>query len=331
MTVLTSLKMNALAAIDIGSNGVRFFIARIDRQRLVPLVDQRAAIRLGTEAFTTREISRRTIERLIQSFLDFRMLAAQYQVFHWRAVATSALRDAKNSRQVVYEIWRRTGIMIEVIDGLEEAELLHIAVSRALPLLQKPALLIDMGGGSLEVVTQNQQKIIRAISLRLGTVRMIKRFGADGSYVNYSSVIRRELNPLIQQCDTYKELICPELLIGTGGNLKALARLSARIDGSEIKNCLSLSQIDHLCEVVFSFNFRQRRSVLGLKPDRADVIRPAAAIVRELMLAFNFNNITVPNVGLKNGVVWKLADATRGYSSSKTWDNASLTRAGLSI
>ncbi|MGE3387870.1 MAG: hypothetical protein AB7K41_14165 [Bdellovibrionales bacterium] len=301
---------NTFGTIDIGSNGVRFFIGRLQRGRTQVLVDHREPIRLGQDSFRDGRISPRMVHRLVQSFLEFRRHAEAHGVLHWQAVATSALRDSRNRTEVVQEIWRRTGVHIEVIDGLTEARLLHLAVQRSMPLGTRHALLFDLGGGSLEIISARGARIQHATSLKLGTVRLLKRGGVDSPYSTYQALIHRELEDLVQTCaDPFQQLIKPQLLIGTGGNLRALTRLSARLHHHPIRPQLSIDELEHMTELLFRLSLVKRRKQLRLKPNRADVIRPAAAIALEIMRNFNFTRLTIPNVGIKNGVFWKLAEA----------------------
>ncbi len=296
------------ASIDIGSNGVRLFIGRVYGQKVQILEDHRESIRLGVDSFRHGKISPRSIQRLVKCFLEFRLRAEELGVLHWRAVATSALRDAQNGSQVIREIWRRTGINIELIDGFEEASLLHLAVSRALKLGPKKALMVDMGGGSLEVVLGQKGKMQLGLSLRLGTVRLLERFGPDAEYSRYAHFVHKELSELIQSVDAYSDLILTEVLVGAGGSIKALGRLAARLHGHPVKEVLTYDELENLSDVLFSLRLGQRIQHLSLKPDRADVIRPAAVILLELMRAFNFAKLLIPNVGIKNGVFWQLAE-----------------------
>ena len=305
---MAALSPNTFGTIDIGSNGVRFFIGRIARGRAHAVIDHREPIRLGKDSFSHGYISPRMVELLVQSFLNFRRHAEAHGVLHWRAVATSALRDARNRQAVVQEIWRRTGVQIEVIDGLTEAHLLHLAVQKVLPMGRKSALLLDMGGGSLEVVSTTAQQINHAMSLKLGTVRLLERCGVDAPYTTYRMLIRRELERLVMSCDPIPDLIQPELLIGTGGNLRALIRLTARLYRHPHRPHLTIDELENLTDMLFTLSYAKRQKQLGLKRNRADVIRPAAAIALEVMRSFNFSKLIVPNVGIKNGLFWQLAE-----------------------
>jgi exopolyphosphatase / guanosine-5'-triphosphate,3'-diphosphate pyrophosphatase len=308
------------AAIDMGSNGVRLFIGRVFRGGIQVLRDRRVPIRLGEEAFRHRRISPTLTNRLVQCFREFREETQAHGALHLRAVATSALRDARNGNEVVAQIWRHTGIKIEIIDGLEEAHLLHLAVQRSLSLGKQKALLMDIGGGSLETVLAHGPRLRKAMSLKLGTVRLLERCGTDASYATYASQVRRELDRLIDGCDLYQDLIRPDLLIGTGGNLRALTRLWSRLYHRPLKSHIGIQELESLTETLFSHSVRQRRLHLGLKRDRADVIRPASTIALEIMRAFNFAQLMVPNVGIKNGVFWRLAETVNPHTKNRKSD-----------
>lgn len=297
------------ACFDVGSNGVRLFVGRLFRGGVQILEDRREAIRLGEDTFRRRTISERSLLRLIHCFDDFRRRALSHGALHWRAVATSALRDAHNRDHVVSEVWRRTGVRIEVIDGIEEAHLLHRAVSQTVPLGRHHSLLIDIGGGSVEAVLTKGARLKEALTLPIGTVRLLERCGVDSPYTSYANPIRRELTRLMESCDPYEDLIRPDLLVGTGGNVRAFSRLVSRLHHGRAKPFVTVNEMEHLSELIFKYSVRQRQTHLGLKRDRADVIRPATVVVLEVMRAFNFSQLLVPNVGIKNGVFWTLAEA----------------------
>lgn len=300
------------ATIDIGSNGVRFFAARLQGQRLDVLADVREPLRLGSDAFRYGVIRDRTLQRLVQCFLRFRQQSVSLGALHLRAAATSALRDAKNGKRVIQEIWRQTGVGIELIDGVQEAHLLHLAVGRSLSLGNDKALLLDLGGGSLEVVVAQGRYVRHAQSLRLGTVRLLERCGVDATYTTYASAVRRELEKLVNTCDVFSDLIQPEVLVATGGCLRALTRLSARLHHRPLSSRIDLAEMEDLVAVLFSLSLKQRCTRLGLKRNRADVIRPAAAIMLEIMRHLNFPVVQVPNVGIKTGLLWEIADRVLG-------------------
>ncbi len=300
-----------LASIDIGSNAIRLFVGQASKNgRVRVLEDQRASVRLGKDAFSAGYIRPMTQTELEKALKVFRQICDELRVDRIRAVGTSALRDSSNSRKVIRRLKDRTGINVEVINGRREAALLHKAVSHSLNIRNKNALLIDMGGGSLEVVLSRKGRLITKESLPLGSVRLLSKVGSRPRYEDIAHWVRtplyrlrfrllgRQQNPL-------------ELLVGTGGNLRALGKLCFRLGLSRSRSRFHRSHLESLVERLFRLNLNQRMKRFQLKKDRADVILPAAVVTLELMRIFEIHEITVPNVGLKNGLFWESVDRTR--------------------
>src|ERR1041385_4180215 len=144
--------MQKIAAVDTGSNGIRLVVGEVyDDGRVVPIENIRLPVRLGKDAFTTGILREETIQQGLDAFLHFRRVADGYGATKIRAIATSALREATNSEILIERIKQTSGIEIEIISGEEEARLIHLAVAHALDLGSKRAVLIDIGGGSVEV------------------------------------------------------------------------------------------------------------------------------------------------------------------------------------
>jgi exopolyphosphatase/guanosine-5'-triphosphate,3'-diphosphate pyrophosphatase len=167
-----------LAAIDIGSNGVRMQVVRlVDTTRFELVEYQRAPVRLGEDTFSQGYISEQNIQAAIQALQRFRDVIEHLGVPRMRAVASSAVREAENRDIFVDRIAQQTGIQVEVISGEEEARLVHLAVTKVIDLHGKYAMLIEIGGGSVEVVLSEGETILSSESYRLGTVRLLQKFG----------------------------------------------------------------------------------------------------------------------------------------------------------
>jgi exopolyphosphatase/guanosine-5'-triphosphate,3'-diphosphate pyrophosphatase len=153
--------MPTLCAIDVGSNAMRLAIGFMDHGRKLHVVeDLREPVRLGQDVFTRGSISRETTQRAIEAFTRFKELIEQHQVIKTRAVATSALRESANRDAFIKKIFQATGIELKTINADEEALLVHLAVSKKIPLEGKTAMLIDIGGGSVEVTLAQNNKIL---------------------------------------------------------------------------------------------------------------------------------------------------------------------------
>lgn len=308
-----------LASIDIGSNAIRLFVGqRSQSGRVRVLADQRASVRLGADAFSAGYIRPVTQAELERALTQFRLICEYWNVTKIRAVGTSALRDSTNSRSVIEKLKNRTGIQIELINGRTEAALLHKAVSHVLDLSHKNALLIDMGGGSLEVVLSRRGKLATKQSLPLGTVRLLSKL--KGKVLHYEDIaqwVRTPLYRLRLQLLGYKQHPL-DLMVGTGGNLRALGKLCFRLGLSRTRNRFQRAHLEALTMRLFHMSLAQRMKRFQLRRDRADVILPAAVVTLEMMRIFEVNEIVVPNVGLKNGLFWEANDKVRRAKSGKT-------------
>lgn len=301
-----------LASIDIGSNAIRLFVGQHAKNgRITVLEDQRASVRLGKDAFSAGYIRPRTLNDLARELLNFREICEQLNVTRIRAVGTSALRDSSNHRRVIEHLKRHTGIDVKLINGQLEASLLHKAVSHAVDIQKKTSLLIDMGGGSLEVVMSRSGKLITKQSLPLGTVRLLSKVSRKHEYEDIAKWVRTPLYRLrLQLLGRRQQPV--ELMVGTGGNLRALGKLCFRLGLSRSRNRFHRDHLEHLTRRLFSMNLPARMKRFQLRKDRADVILPAAVVTLEMMRIFEINEIVVPNVGLKNGLFWDAIERARG-------------------
>lgn len=299
------------ASIDIGSNAIRLFVGQPSKTgRVRVLQDERASVRLGKDAFSAGYIRPVTQGELERALNHFRQLCDHWKVSQIRAVGTSALRDSRNSKSVIERLRTRTGIDVKLIDGQREASLLHKAVSHAVDLRRKNALLLDMGGGSLEVVLSRQGKLITKQSLPLGTVRLLSKVSRKHQYEDIAQWVRTPIYRLrLQLLGSSQRPL--DLMVGTGGNLRALGKLCYRLGLSRSRNRFQRAHLEVLVVRLFQLGLNDRMKRFQLRKDRADVILPAAVVTLELMRIFEIQEIIVPNVGLKNGLFWDALERRR--------------------
>lgn len=301
-----------LASIDIGSNAIRLFVGQcMSSGRVRVLEDLRASVRLGKDAFSAGYIRPATQGELERALKEFRRVCDELNVRKISAVGTAALRDSSNSEKVLARLKERTGIDVKLIHGLREASLLHKAVSHEIDLSSRTGLLIDLGGGSLEVVLSRRGKIVSRESLPLGTVRLLTKAGQRADYEEFARFVRTPLYRL--RLDLLGRQQNPlELMVGTGGNLRALGRLCHRLGLSRSRGRFQRTHLESLTRRLFDMSMSQRRKRFQLRADRADVILPASVVTLELMRVFEVDEIHVPNVGLRNGLFWDAMErATR--------------------
>jgi exopolyphosphatase/guanosine-5'-triphosphate,3'-diphosphate pyrophosphatase len=293
------LEIKKYAAIDIGSNAIRLLIANViiaeDKEpqfKKSSLV--RVPIRLGAEVFVGQGmISEDSIQRLIDALNAFQLLMKTHHVERFKACATSAMREARNGDEVVKRIFEKTGVDIAVIGGKEEAAIISSTDLNELIEGDNSYLYVDVGGGSTEFTLFSKGKIIRSKSFKMGTVRLLN---------NKKSVNKEIFADVEKWIKKYTKDLKRISLIGSGGNINKLFKMSGRTDGKPISYIYLSAQYQFLKRM----SFEERVSELSLNPDRADVIIPATKIYLSAMKWSNARKIYVPKIGLTDGIIKSL-------------------------
>ncbi len=294
-----------IAAIDFGSNAVRMLVARVQGESFEPLESIRMPVRLGQDVFQSGQMSGYTMQAAVDSFLHFRAIADRFGVAHLRAVATSAMREAQNGDLLIDRIFRQANIRLEVISGEEEARLIQTGVSRSINLTGKNALLIDIGGGSVEVTLTVGEETLSSEAYPMGTVRLLQRLGANGGQIDtkllseYTESARRRID---RELDGKKVEIC----VGTGGNIEEMGNLRKKLFRRESDNLLQTEELKAIIEKLSDMTVEERMKKLELRADRADVILPAAMVLHMITREAGVKEIHIPGVGLKDGILWDM-------------------------
>lgn len=301
--------LGKVSAIDIGSNAIRMMVAEITDTPPFVRIDKkfRAPVRLGHDVFTSGAISPETLEMAKSTFLQFAEKNRQYQVANCRAVATSACREAKNRQDFVDEIRKTTGIEINVIDGTEEGRLIHLAVCKEVDLIGKKTMLIDIGGGSVEVTFSRGTQMSATKSFPMGTVRILENLRKRKMNESHLNIIMGEFlsalsEHIYDQCD--HEAV--DFAIGTGGNLESLGKLKVQLLKRTPNSFVTLAELTEIIERLRSLSVRDRIEKLKLRPDRADVIVPAALVIQTIMRQAETEKLVIPGVGLRDGIIWSM-------------------------
>lgn len=287
--------MKKYAAIDIGSNAVRLMIANVYQKNNTTVVKRisliRVPIRLGEDVFTNDYISDKNYQRMIDVMIAYKHLLKVHEVNDYRAMATSAMRNAKNANILVDEIREKAEIDIEIIDGRKEAEIIFSTKLSNLIKNDKSYIYIDVGGGSTEITIFSKGEIIGTKSFTIGTVRIINN-KVDPKVWNDIEVWIKEKTKDISKIEA----------IGSGGNINKTFKMSGK---SEDKT-LSISYLLDNLIYLKSFTNKERIEELGLNPDRADVIIPANEIYISAMKWAGARKIHVPKIGLVDGIIRSL-------------------------
>ncbi len=284
------------AGIDIGSNAVRLLINCLNEpgssEPLSKVQLVRVPLRLGEDAFTEGRISKKKAKQLVSLMKAYSSLMEIYEVTAWRACATSAMRDAENGQELVERIYEKTGIKIEIIDGKEEARLISADLMRSLAGRDGDTYLyVDVGGGSTELNLVQGDQLIDSRSFDIGTIRQLNgrvRDEVREAFAEHIHELRARFGEL--------------QLVGTGGNINKLLRLGAPSERANI-NTLPVESLREVADQLRQYTPEERMQLFRLKPDRAEVIVPAADIFLTVSELTGASEIIVPTKGLADGIV----------------------------
>ncbi len=285
-----------IAAIDIGSNGTRLKIVDVvvnksQETEFNKLTFVRLPLRLGFDVFENGEIGEQNTKKVISAMHAFKSLINFYDIKSVRVCATSAMRDAKNSKQIVEIVENQTGLKIEVISGDEEATLInenHIAENMD---RKHGYLYVNVGGGSTDIIFFIDGKLKYKKSINIGTIRILK-----------NAIKERDWNEMKEELKNNIKSNLPLVAIGSGGNINKIFSLSEKKNGKP----LSVELLQKYYKDLNCLSLEERMHLYGLREDRADVIVPALQIFINLMTWANIQKIFVPKIGLVDGLTHAL-------------------------
>lgn len=285
------------AAIDIGSNAVRLLIAEIINNDGVISFKKnsliRVPLRLGDNAFLDKKISEKKAKDLLKTMQAFKNLMDVYKVEDYMACATSAMREASNGEELAKQVREEIDLNLEIVGGEREANIIYSShVDQTLD-KNKTYLYIDVGGGSTELSVFTNGEMQTSRSFNLGTIRILDNQDKEETW--------QEMQRWIKDATKGLRNING---IGTGGNINKLFKLSGTKDGAS----MSFAKLKELESYLKSYSLKERINVLGLNPDRADVIIPACDIFLYVMKWGSIKNIYVPRVGMVDGIIQLLIE-----------------------
>ena len=283
-----------IAAIDIGSNGARLLIKSFDdnapaSSRIRKLLFVRIPLRLGQDVFTLGKVSKERQHMMMHMMKAFRQFMLLYKVEHFRACATSAMRDADNGKKVMCRIEKETGIRLEIIPGAEEAQLLCNNLVENTDSGVGNYAYVDVGGGSTEISLLHDGVLAESHSFNIGTLRLLA-----------GAVTQEERNAMCSVLENYAREFPGTKIIGSGGNINRLFKL-AKVKGDSRE--LPVERIRELHDILAPLSLEERELKFKLKDDRADVIVPAAEIFMTVASTLDCDSIIVPNISLADSIV----------------------------
>ena len=320
------------ACIDVGSNALRFAAAEFAAPDQLRVIGQeRAPVRLGHDVFLTGRLTDGGMDAAVTALASFWTRMSELDIAVYRAVATSAVRESSNGDEFVARVRSQAGLDLEVISGSEEARLVHAAVRRAVPLAGGEWIVVDVGGGSVEVLLVDDSGILWSESHTMGSVRLLEELSETGEepgrlrrlLEEYTSTLRLPLAAHGRR---------PQGFIATGGNAEALAELGGvPLVAGGGPSSLPVETLRSIIERLSRLSYRQRVDELGLREDRADVILPAALVYDRLAGLSGAATIIVPGVGIKEGVLYDLVEAVTTQQAHADRRDQELNAALLSV
>jgi exopolyphosphatase/guanosine-5'-triphosphate,3'-diphosphate pyrophosphatase len=286
-----------LAAIDIGSNAIRFQVSTIlerDKRILFKKLEYvRFPLRLGHDVFTTNRISHGSMQKFKKLMKVYKLLLELYEVDDYMFCATSAMRESENGEELAKQVKEELGITINIIDGHLEAELINKAIASYL-ISDETYLHIDVGGGSTELNLFVNGIKTKTRSFKVGSVRILEHHDSPVMWTDMEKWVKSNV----------KKEFGKVTAVGTGGNISKIFELAKKKPGQAV----SIKKVKEVMQMVENLTIDQRIYELQMNPDRADVIVPASNIYIKVMEWAHSQSILVPDVGLKDGILLHLLE-----------------------
>jgi len=289
------------ASIDIGSNAARLLLANVFDSAHEPCAAShvtfvRVPLRLGEDVFRDGMISEQKIANLIKTLRAYKLLIDVYMPADFDICATAAMREAANREEIIQRVKKETGLTIRVIDGQEEAAIIRESNELFLKYGDKTLMYVDVGGGSTEISILHDNNFVASRSFDVGTLRMLQK-----------KIKEEHCNEMLRWVKEWTAPFDNILCVGSGGNINKLVKLY----GDKMTSCVTLKELNDGCQKLKKLSVAERMEKLKLRPDRADVIVPAAKIFSFVMSAANINTVLAPKLGLVDGLISELAQKHR--------------------
>jgi exopolyphosphatase/guanosine-5'-triphosphate,3'-diphosphate pyrophosphatase len=320
-----------VGCVDTGSNAIRFLAAEFTGPGAYEtLAYDRVPVRLGHQVFLTGRLAESSMDGAVQAFISFKNQIDALGLDTFRAVATSAVREAKNGFEFVGRILEQASIHLEMISGSEEARLVHLAVANRVNLAGGQWILTDLGGGSVEVSLVDDMGMLWSESHTMGSVRLLERLSqADREPGGFRELLADYVSTL--RIPAPAQYWAPSGFVATGGNIEALASLAAAERDEKGVARLPLEDLNSAMDLLSRLSYPERVSQLGLREDRADVILPAAMVYYHLARLAGVQSILVPGVGVKEGLLLDLVEDLVSHSSHELRQEQQLRKAAVSL
>lgn len=320
-----------IAAVDVGSNAIRFAAAEAaDSGAFTFLEQERAAVRLGHGVFLSGRLAASAMDSAVAALVGHARRMHQLGVGVYRAVATSAVREARNGVEFLERVRSEAGLDVDVIGGADEARLVYLAVRRAVPLDGKEWILADLGGGSVEVSLVDDSGILWSESHTMGSVRLLEELSDAGQEPGRFQRLLEEYADTLRlpSAASYRR---PAGFIATGGNIESLGRLAGVGASPGGVALLPMDRLQAVIDTLTRLSYAQRVEELGLRGDRADVVLPAALVYQRLARLAGADAIHIPGVGIREGVLMDILETLTARSDHASRQHQEVVSAALAM
>lgn len=310
--------MAKLGILDIGTNSIHMVLAEVESDFSYKVLDRfKDMTRLGDGAFKNRRLSEAAMTRGLEVIRTLATLARNKGYDRIEAVATSAVREARNGGEFIEEVARQTGLTVRVVTGEEEARLIYLGVRHSMDLADEPTLVVDVGGGSVELIVGNRKEMVQGQSLKLGAIRLKDLYlkqdppGKSGLR-DMERAIDGQLKSALQPFKDWSF----DRLVGTSGMVGNLAEvIHLRRTGRPLHQLnlatVTLKEIREVERLLSESRFKDRLAIPGLDPKRADTLLPATTVLRSLMERVGRNRLTVSDKAIRDGLIYDFIERNR--------------------
>ncbi|GKS58470.1 phosphatase [Nitrospira sp.] len=310
--------MAKLGILDIGTNSIHLVLAEVDSDLSYKIVDRyKDMTRLGDGTFTTRRLSQDAMDRGLQAIQHMVRLARNKGFDQIKAVATSAVREARNGGDFLRRVSQQTRLRVRVITGDEEARLIFLGVQHGMVLPERPILVVDIGGGSVELVAGTRNGMIKGMSLKLGAIRLKDLYLAKSPpgkkmYRIMQSVVEHEIQDALGSFPVRRF----DKVVATSGMAANLAEVVAlRQTGRAVPQLnlatIELAELQAVEKTLAKSSIKQRLKMPGLDPRRVDTIFPTATVLRVLMERLGHQELTICDKALREGIIFDFIERHR--------------------
>lgn len=297
------------AVIDLGTNTFNLLIAKNVGSKIKEIVREKKTVKIGKGGLSNNFITEDAYIRAIQAINEYAQLIQAYNVNDKRIVATSAFRTTNNGLQLANEIEKIINAKVEIIDGEKEAEYIYHGIRRAVPLTEKKVLMLDIGGGSNELIIANINQIYWMQSFKLGISRLIEHFHPNdplnpNEIELITNYIRKELEPLKTALNNFPT----DTLVGSSGSFDTISNiLHFKQTGKPISifntwNNINIMQFWRLLDLLIISSYEQRKNIQGMDMTRIEMIPIAALFIRVVLEFFNCQHVFHSTYAIKEGV-----------------------------